>query len=177
MAGSARGRRLDVPPATTTRPTSDRVREALFNALESLSAIDGAKVLDAFAGSGALGIEALSRGADQAVFADTSPAARQMIEANLAATQLAPRASVVGGTALSALRAHGPFDLVLLDPPYGYDDWPALLEVVGKGLNPDAVVVIESDREVAVPDDMRVIRNKQYGSTVVLFAVPFGDRS
>ena len=79
VAGTVGGRRIDVPPGQGTRPTSDRVREALFNALESLDAVDGARVLDAFAGSGALGIEALSRGASHATFADTDPQAIEVI--------------------------------------------------------------------------------------------------
>src|SRR3954452_19024733 len=94
VAGSARGRPLIAPGGLTTRPTSDRVREAVFNALHSIGALDGAQVLDPFAGSGALGIEALSRGAERVAFADIDPAARQAIEANLATAAAADRADV-----------------------------------------------------------------------------------
>ena len=89
VAGTAGGLRLEVPPGSTTRPTADRVRQAIFNALDSLDAVEDAAVLDPFAGSGALAIEALSRGAASATLCETSAAARQVIEANLAATGFA----------------------------------------------------------------------------------------
>src|SRR5258705_6256920 len=101
VAGELRGRRLVAPAAATTRPTTDRVREAVFNALGSLDVVVGARVLDLFAGSGALGIEALSRGAAAATFVDTSPKAIETVQANLAATGLT-------GTLISA-DAH-PYD-------------------------------------------------------------------
>ena len=104
VAGEARGRRLVAPEGTDTRPTLDRVREAVFNALASQDAIDGARVLDLFAGSGALGIEALSRGAAHATFVDTDRAARRVIDQNLAATGLADRAEVLGTDASTHLR-------------------------------------------------------------------------
>ena len=84
VAGSARGRRLQTPPGLDVRPTTDRVREATFNALGSMGVVDGARVLDLFAGSGALGIEALSRGAEHVTFVDTSPRALEAVRANLA---------------------------------------------------------------------------------------------
>ncbi|QXC62651.1 16S rRNA (guanine(966)-N(2))-methyltransferase RsmD [Aquihabitans sp. G128] len=176
VAGEARGRRLDVPPGTSTRPTPDRVRQAVFNALESLGAVDGAHAIDAFAGSGALGIEALSRGADHVVFAETDAAARSVVAANLAATGFAGRALVSGGDGRRAAGG-GPWDLVLLDPPYAYDEWDALLAELLPALDDDAVVVIESDREVALPAGLRGIRVKQYGGTVVTFATPTGAPS
>ncbi|CAN5511814.1 16S rRNA (guanine(966)-N(2))-methyltransferase RsmD [soil metagenome] len=176
VAGEARGRRLDVPSGTGTRPTPDRVRQAVFNALESLGAVDGAHALDAFAGSGALGIEALSRGADHVVFVDVDAVARTVIAANLAATGFAARALVVGGDGRRTA-AGGPWDLVLLDPPYAYEDWEALLADVLPALAEDAVVVVESDREVALPPGLDAIRTKQYGGTVVTFASPTGAPS
>jgi 16S rRNA (guanine966-N2)-methyltransferase len=170
VAGAARGRRLQAPPGATTRPTADRVREATFNALGSLGAVDGT-VLDLFAGSGALGIEALSRGAEQATFVERDPKALAVVRANLEATGLAERAHVVRSDAMRFLAGAATFDLALLDPPYdfGDDDWRALLETLEA-----RTVVIESDREVPVPPPWMVLRSKRYGGTVVTLAAAAG---
>ncbi|MCU1498092.1 MAG: putative ribosomal methyltransferase [Acidimicrobiales bacterium] len=176
VAGEARGRRLDVPTGTTTRPTSDRVREAVFNALDSLGAVEGAIAIDAFAGSGALGIEALSRGAAHVTFVEVDAAARAVIAGNLAATGLAERATVTGGDGPRAASV-GPWDLVLLDPPYAFEHWDQVLADLVGALAADAVVVVESDREVALPAGLVGIRTKQYGGTVVTFASPTGAPS
>jgi 16S rRNA (guanine966-N2)-methyltransferase len=156
-----------------TRPTLDRVREAVFNALGSLDAVEGARVLDLYAGSGALGIEALSRGAAHATFVDTDRAARRAIEQNLAATGLADRSEVVAIDALAHLRRHAGrtgsyYDLVLLDPPYATDDesWAAVLGLVAS-VAPDALVVVESDRSPLAPDGWHALREKRYGGTIV----------
>ncbi|MEJ5255777.1 MAG: 16S rRNA (guanine(966)-N(2))-methyltransferase RsmD [Acidimicrobiales bacterium] len=173
VAGSARGRRLVVPAGRDVRPTSDRVREAVFNALHSLGAIEGARVLDLFAGSGALAIEALSRGARQAVLVERDRRAREAIGQNLSATGFAGQAEVVAGDAESYLaRAPGRFDLVLADPPYVYDGWPSLLAAIAGVLDPGGVVVVESDREVPLPPGWDVERVKRYGGTLVMFARP-----
>jgi len=163
VAGTAKGRQLVAPPGTDTRPTSDRVREAIFNALGSLDVVVGARVLDLFAGSGALGVEGLSRGAAKATFVDNSAKAIDAVNANLAATGLT-------GTVIRA-DAHryddGPFDLALLDPPYATtdDEWAWLLDHL------DAqVVVLESDREIDVGASWEVLRSKRYGNTMVLIA-------
>lgn len=174
VAGEARGRRLASPPGTATRPTSDRVRQAVFNALDSLGAVRGATVVDAFGGSGALGIEALSRGADHATFAETDPVARQVIEDNLLAVGLAERATVTAASGPVAIAQGGPWDLVLLDPPYSFDGWDDLLIATAAHLADDGVVVVESDREVAVPAPLVGIRAKGYGGTVVVFATHIG---
>jgi 16S rRNA (guanine966-N2)-methyltransferase len=167
IAGTCRGRRLVAPAGAATRPTGDRVRQATFNALTSLDAVEGADVLDLFAGSGALGIEALSRGAATATFVDRDRAAIQAVEANLAATGLADRATVVRGDADQALRdARGQgrrWSVALLDPPYDYDDWADLL-----GLVPADLAVVESDRPIPVPQGWRAIRERRYGATLVL---------
>jgi 16S rRNA (guanine966-N2)-methyltransferase len=163
VAGTAKGRPLVAPPGTDTRPTSDRVREAIFNALGSLEVVVGAQVLDLFAGSGALGIEALSRGAASATFVDTSAKAIDAINANLDTTGLK-------GTVIRA-DAHryddGPFDLALLDPPYttSVEEWAWLLDHL------DAqVVVLESDRVIDLGPEWHVLRTKRYGNTMVLMA-------
>jgi len=171
VAGTARGRRLATPEPPSgqkgarrgrrgstsgdpgVRPTTDRVRESTFNALHSRGAVVGARVLDLFAGTGALGIEALSRGADHATFVDRSLDAVRLVEANLITCDLAGRATV--------LRADGPgwlrtstdlWDLVLLDPPYDFNGWEDLLALVADRVAGDAVVVVESDCEVPIGD-------------------------
>jgi 16S rRNA (guanine(966)-N(2))-methyltransferase RsmD len=118
IAGRLRGRRLSAPPGLATRPTSDRVREALFSALGPLA---GARVLDLFAGTGALGIEAVSRGAARAVFVESARPALAALRDNLASLALTAEARVVGqpaARAVAAVVAAGPFDLVFADPPY-----------------------------------------------------------
>ena len=166
VAGSARGRRLVVPDGEHTRPTADRVREAIFNSLFSLGAVDGARVVDAFAGSGALGIEALSRGAAHCTFVENDRNALAALRENLETLGFVDQATIVQGDGVAALaRLAGEVDLVLLDPPYVYEDWSTLLEVVH-----DAVVVIESDREVELPEGWVPHRARRYGSTVVTLA-------
>ena len=170
VSGDLGGRKLVTPYGSDTRPTSDRVREAMFNSLFSLDAIEGARVLDAFAGSGALGIEALSRGALHATFVETGRDALAALRENLETLQLGAQGRVVPGDALVHLERTAVeerhYDLVLLDPPYGFDQWDELLAAVPVG----ARVVIESDREVVVPDSWEVHRRKRYGGTVVTLA-------
>jgi 16S rRNA (guanine966-N2)-methyltransferase len=167
VAGSARGRRLTTPAGEGTRPTADRVREATFNALGSLGVVEGARVLDLFAGSGAMGIEALSRGAAWATFVDRDPRALAAVRANLDATGLGDRAEVVRAEAGRWLGGAGRFDLAVLDPPYATDDatWVALLEGLDAG-----VAVLESDREVSLPERWGILRSRSYGGSVVLLA-------
>ncbi|MDQ1424148.1 MAG: hypothetical protein QOD72_1646, partial [Acidimicrobiaceae bacterium] len=131
VAGSARGRRLVAPEGRDTRPTGDRVRQAVFNALTSLDAVVDARVLDLYAGSGALGIEALSRGAAHATFVERSSVALAAIRANLDTTGLGGRATVVQADALSWLPARDAVDLALVDPPYAFAEWSSLLGRVG----------------------------------------------
>lgn len=145
------------------------MREAVFNALFSLDAIDGARVLDLFAGSGALGIEALSRGASHCTFVEHDREALRAVRDNLAALGFDDgRARVVAGDATAYLgsgsASHA--DLVLLDPPYAFEGWDELLEPVH-----DAVVVIESDREITLPPGWGTHRVRRYGSTVVTIAI------
>ena len=168
VAGTARGRRLVAPVGTATRPTGDRVREATFNALTSLGAVEGAEVLDLYAGSGAMGIEALSRGAAAATFVDADARALAAIRANVAAAGFDRQAQVVRGDVRRFLdeRVH-PADLAILDPPYALPDeaWRDLLEALDV-----AVAVLESDREVAVTDRWEILRVRRYGTTVVSVA-------
>jgi 16S rRNA (guanine966-N2)-methyltransferase len=166
VAGVARGLRLVAPEGEGTRPTSDRVREATFNALGSMGALDGATVLDLFAGSGALGIEALSRGAATATFVETDRAALRAVRTNLETTGLGDLAEVVARPAerfLAAAVAEGRrWDVAVLDPPYGFDRWDELLSTL-----PAALAVIESDGPVPTPSGWELRRQKRYGRTTV----------
>lgn len=174
IAGEHGGRRLDTPGGEVSRPTADRVREAIFNALESRGGVEDLDVLDAFAGSGALGIEALSRGARHVLFTDTSRAAIDVIEANISALGLDARAEIRHTDARRAALT-GDFDLVLLDPPYGWDEWDELLEAVTPHLRPGGVIVTERDVEPTPSAGLDVLRTRRYGSTVVTFLIRTGD--
>lgn len=173
VAGVARGRRIAAPPGRDTRPTTDRVREAVFNALWSLGAVEDAVVVDLFAGSGALGIEALSRGAASVHFVEADRRAASVIEQNLASLDLADRAVVLRRPVEAALdQLPVAVDLVLADPPYTFDGWADLLVALAPRLAADAVVVVESDRSPALPPGWEKVRERTYGGTVVLFARP-----
>jgi 16S rRNA (guanine966-N2)-methyltransferase len=181
IAGAAGGIRLDVP-ASGTRPTSERVREAMFGSLESAGAIDDARVLDLYAGSGALGLEALSRGASTADLVEKGPAAAGI------ATRNADRVARVCGNATARVhrgavhtylgRATGPFDLVFIDPPYDLTDADlrAALELLRPTLAPDALVVVERGKRSAEPDwaaaGLERVRARTYGDTTVFWAEP-----
>lgn len=162
VAGTAKGRRIDAPAGRNTRPTTDRVRDAIFNALGSLGVVEGARVVDLFAGSGALGLEALSRGAAHAVFVERDPRTVPLIRSNLDALGFGDRAEVVTGDALGWLRGASTADVVLCDPPYAFDRWDELLAAAATPL-----VVAESDREIGPPVGWELVRSKRYGTTVV----------
>ncbi len=166
ISGTQRGKPLQAPAGDKTRPTPSRVREATLNALNSLNAVRNATVLDLFAGTGALGIEALSRGAAHATFVENNPAAIKAIETNLAKTDFTGKSEVLPLDAHVALsvfaRNNRQFDLALVDPPYDFSSWDELLESL-----PTTVAAIESDHEIAVPTRWDTLRAKRYGSTWV----------
>lgn len=176
VAGAAGGRTLQVPPRGT-RPTSDRVREALFSRLEHLDALDGAQVLDLYAGSGALGLEAASRGADGVVLVEAARAAAQVCRRNVATLGL-PEVRVVAERALTHLRrpVATPVDLVFLDPPYDVDeaDLGEVLAALVDHLSPRAVVVVERSTRSPEPawPEGRLLRtdHRRYGETALWFA-------
>jgi 16S rRNA (guanine966-N2)-methyltransferase len=149
----------------------------MFNALASLDAIEGARVLDLFAGSGALGIEALSRGAEHVTFVDSDRAARKAVDANLTTTGYANRAAVVASTAEVFLSRSAPggasFSLVLLDPPYGFDDeaWSELLDALTRHREVE-LVVLESGGEIPIDSRWDVVRRKWYGGTLLTILQP-----
>ncbi len=174
VAGRYGGRRLVAPRGSATRPTADRVREALF---ALLGALDGVRVLDLFAGSGALGIEALSRGAAHATFVDSSGSAVRALRDNLRALEVA-EAEVRRQEARAFLRnarTHGrQYDLLFLDPPYrraasvGADLSPLLGAVLGAG----ARVVTESDRRAPLQLSLPLSDERRYGDTVIRIHEP-----
>lgn len=179
MAGTAGGRSLQVP-GSGTRPTSERVREALFSRLEHLDVVRGARVLDLYAGSGALGLEAASRGAVHVVLVDAAKKAADLCRRNAAALGLRDRVEVVAAKARTYLdtAAAAPADLALLDPPYdvGEDDLAGVLTSLaapGRWLTDGAVVVVERSKkspEPTWPAALTPLGPKTYGDTAVWFA-------
>ena len=167
MGGTAGGLRLHAPPGRALRPTSERVREAVFSSLESNGTVDGARVVDLFAGTGALGIEALSRGAVRAVFVDDDPVALAAVQSNLAATGLADSGAIVRSDVVRFLEGHrDEFDLAFVDPPYEFDAWPEVFAALGAG-----TAVLESNRELDPGERWRTVKQKRYGDTVVTVIV------
>ena len=173
IAGALGGRRFEAPPGRDTRPTSDRVREALFMALEPLAEL---QVVDLFAGSGALGIEALSRGARFVDFVERDAAVRRVLEVNLAALGLETRGRVWGvdlSGGVGSLRAElARADLVFADPPYGGGPARAVIEALGvEGcLRAGARVVLEHHAKDVVPEvagRLARVRARRYGETMV----------
>ena len=181
IAGAAGGRPLVVPSAGT-RPTSDRVREALFSRLEHLDVLDGARVLDLYAGSGALGLEAASRGARSVALVDHAKPAVAACRRNVATLGL-PGVEVVPERVLPHLQRRRPLadlDLVFLDPPYDLtdDDLALVLAVLVPHLAPDALVVVERSSRSAEPTwptgagALHREDERRYGETVLWFAAP-----
>jgi len=165
IAGELRGRKLVAPTGEGTRPTADRVREALFSILGDVA---GARVLDLYAGSGALGIEALSRGAREAVFVDSAHGAVAAIRENL--EKLGIEGLVHRRDALAWLAAAEgaqPFELVFADPPYdsALEAAPLLAEQLPPVLSPDAVIVTESDKRAPLELPFELLRERTYGDT------------
>ena len=177
IAGAARGRRLAVPAGEGTRPTSDRAREALFSTLESLvRAWVGRRVLDLYAGSGAVGLEALSRGAAHALLVESDPRAVRTVEANIETLGL-PGAQVRRGRVerVAADRLPGPaYDVVFADPPYdlGDDALAAVLRDLRPALADDAVVALERPTRGgswAWPDGFAGLRSRRYGEATLWY--------
>ncbi len=165
ITGTARGCRLLTLPGEDTRPTTDKVKEGLFSAIQF--DIEGRRVLDLFAGSGQLGIEALSRGASGCVFVDRNPEAASVVKQNLQKTGLMTRSQVIATDALSYLeRPKDQFDLVFLDPPYSADLLLPSLEKVARFVKDGGIIVCESDEETDLPgkvDRFTLDRVRRYG--------------
>ncbi len=176
IAGIAKGRKLKAPKGRETRPTADRVKEALFNILAN-RVID-ATFLDLFAGTGSIGIEALSRGAKEVVFVEQSPSVCRIISENLTLTGFSDHAVVYKHDVGRVLKTLGDkkygFDLIFVDPPYLKDfEGGTLAGIVDYGLlNPGGVVVIEKSTKDQIPDSvqpLRLYREEKYGDTTLNF--------
>lgn len=179
VAGIARGHRLDVPPGRGTRPTSERVREAVFSTIESLrGGLGGARVLDFYAGSGALGLEALSRGAAHALLVEADARAARTIRANVSALGLDGAEVVVGRVerVVAAASELPAYDLVLADPPYALADGE-LAEVLVRArengwFSPDVVIAVERPTrrgDLRWPPGFAAERSRRYGDTEVWY--------
>src|SRR5262245_2294467 len=180
VGGKHRGRKIEAPPGPDVRPTSDRAREALFNILihghlsdDGTSPLPGARVLDAFAGSGALGLEALSRGADHALFIDSDAKACAAIRANAKALGETGSITVIPADATKPPPCPGaPCSIVFLDPPYGRDRAaPALAALAARGwIADDAVCIVELaiDDGITLPRGFALIDDRHYGKARLL---------
>lgn len=173
IGGEHRGRRLSAPVGDHVRPTSDRVREAIFDILFSLGGVEGLKVADLFAGTGALGIEALSRGAVSVTFVDRDPRSVIAIRANLVSTGMTEAEADGAATVVRAdvdswvASTASHFDIVLCDPPYDYTGWEPLVTRL-----PGELVVLESGAELPSFESWDVLRSRRYGGTIVTVARP-----
>lgn len=169
ITGSARGTRLEAPQGLTTRPTSEMAKEAICSVLHF--ELDQAMVLDLFAGSGQLGIEALSRGAKFCVFVDSSREAQEIIRRNLSATKLAAQARVAAMDAAGFLHTtRDRFDVAFLDPPYGQQLLESALPLVAKAMTDNGIIVCESDKREDLPEqagDFSIYRTYRYGKAKV----------
>jgi 16S rRNA (guanine966-N2)-methyltransferase len=183
IAGVHGGRRLAAPAGSQTRPTSDRVREAFFSALETMTDLSDARFADLFAGSGAVGLEALSRGASHALLVESDGRAARTIRDNIVTLRVGTAARLVAGKVSQALAGPpdgGPYDVVFADPPYSVDD-RELTEMqqtllTGGWLAPDAVVVIERATRttprgtpLSWVDGITADRSRRYGETTLWY--------
>ncbi len=184
IGGAARGRRLAAPPGRGTRPTPDRVREALFNILGH--AVRGAAVLDLYAGSGALAIEALSRGARSAVFVESDPAAVSCLRRNLENLGFESQGRIIKGDSLAYVRkmasGSGSFDLIFADPPYTMDTnfYRSLLATVGtqRIIAPLGRFILEHPArggEAEAPPLWTRVEHRRYGETAITIFMPAGE--
>ena len=175
ITGSAKGKRLKEVPGNTTRPITDRVKEALFNILGSW--IINARLLDLFGGTGAVGIEALSRGAAQAVFVEIAPAAVRVLRENLIQTGLAAQATIIQGDAFKVLTdsTHTPFDIIYIAPPQYEGLWLKALHLIDARpelLTADGVVIVQTfpkEFEETPLQTLTVYDQRKYGSTLLSF--------
>lgn len=182
IAGKLGGRTFDAPQGRDTRPTTDRVREAMFSSVTSLvGGFEGLRVCDAFAGSGAFGIESLSRGADYAVFVERDKKTAQLIIRNLAKLNSSSKGRVISVDTLKipqVLAAHGPFDLLFLDPPYkiSFCEISACIdEMCAAGvLKPGAIIVYEhaiNEKCIEWNKNISLIKEKKYGTTMMSYLI------
>lgn len=176
ITGTAKGRKLKAPKGMETRPTTDRTKESLFNII-GLKAQD-AYILDLFAGTGAIGIEALSRGAEKAVFVEHNSQAVKIINDNLTLTRLAEKAEILTMDSFRALErlaaANRPFDIIFIDPPYLKDLEKKALKIIDhhKLLTSEGVVITESSKRDQMPEKietLQLVRQEKYGDSILSF--------
>ena len=176
ITGSAKGKRLKAPSGLKTRPTTDRVKESLFSIIQEF--LSDACILDLFAGTGNLGLEALSRGAAHAIFVDQAQECSRLIRENAVSTNLLNRCEVWRTQALEALgrckREQLVFDIVFCDPPYNQGHPLQILHFIDKNpaLLPNGILILEHSRHEALPEDLNHLelrRQEQYGETMLSF--------
>lgn len=169
ITGIARGHRLVAPEGMDTRPTGEKVKEGIFSSIQF--DIEGARVLDLFAGSGQMGIEALSRGAAHGVFVDSAQRAVKCINENLRSTKLDRKAEVISRDSYDYIRlTHLHFDIIFLDPPYRFGHIRKLLPLAAKKLNPGGAIICEYEKEAVepdVPEGMVLKKTYRYGKICV----------
>lgn len=165
ISGSARGRRLEAPSGTGTRPITDRAKEAIFNMVQSLGGVEGAVVIDLYAGSGSFGIECLSRGAERVTFVERDRRAAAVLSSNLDRLGFADRALVKVTTVERALAGLEPADIAFCDPPYADDPWISLLEAV-----PARLLVGHAQFDVPLTERWTEVRRRTYGRSRVVVA-------
>lgn len=185
ITGKAKGIRLNTLEGEQTRPTAERVKEAVFSTLQF--DIEGRRVLDLFAGSGQMGLEALSRGAAEAVFVERSKAAVKIIESNIEKTRLAPYCKIVTGDALDYINKNRSdrFDIIFIDPPYASGLYiPVLTALTTSGiLKSNTLLVCESDFEQLIENESdlkqsyRVYKTSRYGKTVITILEVISDEN
>jgi len=178
VGGRLRGRRLLAPESRAIRPTTDRAREALFNVIESRfrDRLEGGRIADFYAGTGALGIEALSRGAAFATFVERAPEALTLLKANIAALGLGASTRIERADAAAAVSRLGPFDLIFADPPYGGAEAQRFLDELSTPgcISSGGILILESDRDdtISPPPDLTLAIEKHYGDSRICFFLP-----
>ena len=174
ITGKFKGRILNTVKDNGVRPATDHVKGTIFNVLQNRLRVEGARVLDLFAGSGSLGFEALSRGADHVVFVDDRKEVLDVIERNAAMLDCVDTCEIMQSDALAFIRCeHSQYDLIFADPPYAFEDLPAIPELVfsHKLLKKEGFLIIEHSKHTTFPinNSYRVVVNKEFGNTRVNF--------
>lgn len=170
ITGSAKGRKLEAPNGQATRPTSDRIKEAIFDTIQF--EIEGRRVLDLFAGSGQMGIEALSRGAAYCVFNDQAPEAVTVIRKNIQNTGFENQAKVLCSDSLKALSPGETFDIIFLDPPYSENLLPQLLHAAASYISKTGLIICETKSNEEMPDqagELVKTKTSRYGHTKITY--------
>lgn len=169
ITGTARGRKLSAPEGLDTRPTTEIVKEAVFSIIQF--EVEGAAVLDLFAGSGQMGVESLSRGAKSCVFVDKSKVCRAIIEENLVTTGFIDKAQIIGMDAIPYVQnAAGPFDIAFIDPPYGKSYFEKILAPLSKIMSENGIIICETDKFESLPEaagPLKKYKDYRYGKTKI----------